>query len=123
MVSGNAAVGHSRSLLPCQQRHCIYPAAYNACLGYIESVYIAADRMAVECILYSCALAEAHVSVAQEQVFLCTGFASASQTGYSVERCVARSGVRIVVRLERSCNTQLEAQHSQGLDEGSCSRE
>lgn len=79
--------------------------------------------MAVECILHSCALAEAHVSVAEEQVFLCAGFASASQIGYSVERRVARSGVRLVVHLERSCNTQLEAQHIQRLDEGSCSRE
>ena len=79
--------------------------------------------MAVECILRSRALAEAHVSVAEEQVLLHAGFASASQTGYSVERRIARSGVRLVVRLERSCNTQLEAQHIQRLDEGSCSRE
>lgn len=123
MVSGNAVVSRSRSLLSCQQRYSIYPAAYNACLGYIESADIAADRLAVACILHNCALAETHVSVAQEQVLLYAGFASASQTGYSVERCVARSGVRIVVRLERSCNTQLETQHIQRLDAGSCSRE
>lgn len=79
--------------------------------------------MAVEYILNGCALAEAHVSVAEEQVLLYAGFASASQTGYSVERRIARSGVRLVVRLERSCNTQLEAQHIQRLDAGSCSRE
>lgn len=79
--------------------------------------------MAVECILHSRALAATHVPVAEEQVLLHTGFASFSQTGYSVERRVARSGVRIAVRLERSCNTQLEAQHIQRLDEGSCSRE
>lgn len=79
--------------------------------------------MAVEHILHSRALAEARISVAEEQVLLYAGFASASQTGYSVERCIARSGVRLVVRLERSCNTQLEAQHIQRLDEGSCSRE
>ena len=79
--------------------------------------------MAVEHILHSCALAEAHVSVAEEQVLLYAGFASASQTDYAVERRIARSGVRLVVRLERSCNTQLEVQHIQRLDEGSCSRE
>ena len=79
--------------------------------------------MAVEHILHSCALAEAHVSVAEEQVLLYAGFASASQTGYSVERRIASSGVRIAVRIARSCNTQLEAQHSQRLDAGSCSRE
>lgn len=79
--------------------------------------------MAVEYILHSRALAEAHVSVAEEQVLLYAGFTSSSQTGYSVERRIARSGVRLVVRLERSCNTQLEAQHIQRLDEGSCSRE
>lgn len=79
--------------------------------------------MAVECILRSRALAAAHVPVAEEQVLLYAGFAPSSQTGHSVERRVARSGVRIAVRLERSCNTQLEAQHIQRLDEGSCSRE
>lgn len=79
--------------------------------------------MAVENILRSRALAEAHVSVAEEQVLLHTGFTSSSQTGYSVERCIARLGVRLVVRLERSCNTQLEAQHSQRLYSGSFCRE
>lgn len=79
--------------------------------------------MAVEHILHSRALAEARISVAEEQVLLYAGFTSSSPTGYSVERRIARSGVRLVVRLERSCNTQLEAQHIQRLDEGSCSRE
>ena len=105
MVSGNVVVGHSRSLLPCQQRYSIYPAAYNACSGHIESADIAADHMAVACILHSCALAEAHVSVAEEQVLLYAGFASASQAGHSVERRIARSGGCLAVRIERSCNT------------------